>query len=126
MLQVKYAMTSFRCYDNSDVIAFLIMTNFHLYLIKLWWQFFQMFVFGDVDMLRIGRCIDPEKLLWYQATFICQYGLCCCIVWPSFPVDFTFRKDLGDSREFLGKWFTAPPGKKFPVRLWGGGGGICQ
>ena len=46
---------SFRCYDNSDVIAFLIMTNFHLYLIKLWWQFFQMFVCGDVVMLRIGR-----------------------------------------------------------------------
>ena len=48
-------MASFRCYDNSDVIAFLIMTNFHLYLIKLWWQFFQMFVYGDVVMLRIGR-----------------------------------------------------------------------
>ena len=47
-------MASFRCYDNSDVIAFLIMTNFHLYLIKLWWQFFQMFVYGDVVMLRIG------------------------------------------------------------------------
>ena len=47
-------MASFRWYDNSDVIAFLIMTNFHLYLIKLWWQFFQMFVYGDVVMLRIG------------------------------------------------------------------------
>ena len=28
-------MASFRCYDNSDVIATLIMTNFHLYLIQL-------------------------------------------------------------------------------------------
>ena len=37
-------MASFRCYDNSDVIATLIMTNFHLYLMQLWWQFFQMFV----------------------------------------------------------------------------------
>ena len=55
LLQVKYAMASFRCYDNSNVIVFLIMTNFHLYLIKLWWQFFQMFVYGDVVILRIGR-----------------------------------------------------------------------
>ena len=33
-------------------------------------------------MLKLGRYIDPEKL--YLATFICQYTLCCCIVWPSF------------------------------------------
>ena len=55
LLQVKYAMASFGCYDNSDVIVFLIMTNFHLYPIKLWWQFFQMFVYDDVVILRIGR-----------------------------------------------------------------------
>ena len=41
-------MASFRCYDNSDVIATLIITNFHLYLIQLWWQFFKIFVYGDV------------------------------------------------------------------------------
>ena len=41
-------MVSFRCYDNSDLIATLIMTNFHLYLIQLWWQFFQIFVYGNV------------------------------------------------------------------------------
>ena len=43
-------MTSFRCCDNSDVIATLIITNVHLYLIQLWWQFFQIFVYqyGDV------------------------------------------------------------------------------
>ena len=40
-------MASFRCYDNSDVIATLIITNFHLYLIQLWWYFFQIFVYGD-------------------------------------------------------------------------------
>ena len=28
-------MASFRCYDSSDVIAILIMTNFPLYLIQL-------------------------------------------------------------------------------------------
>ena len=102
---------SFRCYDNSDVIAFLIMTNFHLYLIKLWWQFFQMFVYGDVVMLRIGR-YWPWKLLRYRTTFICQYGLCCCIVWPSFPVDFTFRKNLGNLREFFGQMVYRPPWQK--------------
>ena len=35
---------SFCCYDNSNVIATLIITNFHLYLTQLWWQFFQMFM----------------------------------------------------------------------------------
>ena len=28
------------------------------------------------------------------------------------------RKNLGNLREFLGKWFTAFHGKKLPVRLW--------
>ena len=41
-------MASFGCYDNSDAIATRIITNFHLYLIQLWWQFFQMFVYGVV------------------------------------------------------------------------------
>ena len=47
-------MASFRCYDNSGVIKTLLVTNFHLHLIKLWWQFFQMFVCGDVVILKIG------------------------------------------------------------------------
>ena len=45
-------MAWFRCYDNSDVIATLIMTNFHL----LWWRFFQMFVYGDV--------VDAQTWYW--------------------------------------------------------------
>ena len=62
-------------------------------------------------MFRLG--IDPEKL--YRATFICQDGLCCCnMALISFRL---FHKNLGNLRVFLGKWFTAPPGKKFPVRL---------
>ena len=97
-----------------SLIAFLIMKNFHLYLTKLWWQFFQMFVYGDVVMLSELGGIDPEKLLQYRATFICQCGLCCCIVWHSFLFDCTFRKNSGNLREFLGKWFTTPPGKNFP------------
>ena len=62
-------------------------------------------------MLRLGT--DPEKL--YRATFICQDGLCCGnMALISFRL---VRKNLGNLRDFLGKWFTAPPGKKIPVRL---------
>ena len=42
------SMASVRCFDNSDVIATQITTYFHLYLIQLWWQCFQMFIYGDV------------------------------------------------------------------------------
>ena len=63
-------------------------------------------------MLRLG--IDPEKL--YRATFICQDGLCCRnMALISFLL---FPKNLGNLGDFLGKRFTVPPGKKFPVRLW--------
>ena len=59
-------------------------------------------------MLKLG--IDPEKL--YRATFIRQYGLCCCnMALVSFRL---FCKKLGHLREFLGKWFTAPLAKNFP------------
>ena len=57
-------------------------------------------------MLRLG--IDPEKL--YRATFICQDGICCCnMALISFRL---FRTNLGNLGDFLGKWFTAPPGQK--------------
>ena len=60
--------------------------------------------------------IDPEKL--YLAIFICQYALCCCIVWPSFLfVDDCFVKIWATCDNFLGKWSTAPSVKKLPVRL---------
>ena len=58
-------MASFRCYDNSDVIATLIITNFHLYLIQLWCQFFQIFAYGDVvyaqtwEVLTLKNYIEP-------------------------------------------------------------------
>ena len=58
--------------------------------------------------------IDPEKL--YCGTFVCQYGLCCCIVWPLCLLD-CFVKIWATCKNFLGKWFTAPPGRKLPVRL---------
>ena len=58
-------MTSFCCYENSDVIATLIVTNFHLYLIQLWWQFFQIFVHGNIvyaqtwEVLTLTNCNEP-------------------------------------------------------------------
>ena len=62
----KIGKASFCCYDNSDVIATLIITNFHLYLIRsMWWQFFQIFVYGDVgytqtlEILTLKNCIEP-------------------------------------------------------------------
>ena len=50
---------------TSDVIAILVITNFHLYLIQLWWEFFQIFVYGDVvyaqtwEVLTLKNCIEP-------------------------------------------------------------------
>ena len=74
-------MASFCCYDNSDVIVTLIMTNFYLYLhvIQLWWQFFQMFVYGDVvyaqtwQVLTLKNCIEA---LSYASTayVVASYG----------------------------------------------------
>ena len=48
-----------------DAVATLIITNFHLYLTQLWWQFFQNFVYGDVanaqtlEVLTLKNCIEP-------------------------------------------------------------------
>ena len=58
-------MASSLCYDHFDVIATRFITKFHLYLIQLWWQFFQIVVSGDVDygqpceVLILKNCIEP-------------------------------------------------------------------
>ena len=65
LLKVNEVKASFRCYENSDVIATLITTIFHLYLIQLWWQLFQFFGYGDVvyaqtwEVLTLKNCIKP-------------------------------------------------------------------
>ena len=110
LLQVKWAMASFRYYD---VIKTLLMTNFHLNLIKLWWQFFQMFVYCDVVMLEIGRYWPwktitvsshvhmpvPPMLLHRMA--LVSFGYCFIKIWASCD-------------NFFGKWFTAPLAKNCP------------
>ena len=98
-------MASFCCYDNSDVIATLIMTNFHLYLIQLWWQFFQMFVYGDVvyaqtwQVLTLKNCIEA---LSYASTayVVASYG-------PRFFR--LFCKNLGNLQEFFGQMVYRTP-----------------
>ena len=67
-------------------------------------------IFPNVSSWRRSLCsnlagIDPEKL--YRGTFICQYGLCCCMVWPSFLFVW-FVKIWATCKNFLGKLFTAP------------------
>ena len=100
-------MASFRCYDSFDVIATLIMTNFPLYLIQLWWQFYP-----NASLWRRGLWsnlagIDSEKL--YRVTFICQYGLFCCMALVSFRL---FCKNLGDLQEFFWANGLPPPWQK--------------
>ena len=101
-------MASFHCYDNSNVIATLITTNFHLYLIQLWWQFFQMFVYGNVlvyaqtwQVLPLKNCIEPFS--YAGAAYVVASALVSVRL---------FSKNLSNLQNFLGKWFTAPTGKK--------------
>ena len=55
-------MTPFRFYDNSDVIATQIITNFHLYLIQLWWQFFQIVVYDDLVYAQTWQVLTLKNV----------------------------------------------------------------
>ena len=104
-------MELFRCYDNSDVIATLMMTNFHLNTtvvaifpnVCLW----RRSLCSDL-VLTLKNCIEPPS--YARTAYVVA-------IWPSFLFD-SFVKIWATCKIFLGKWFTAPPGKKFPVRLW--------
>ena len=92
-------MASFRCYDNSDVIATLIMTNFHLYLIQLWWQFFQMFVYGDIVYAQTQTVSSyfhmPVRPMLSHRMALVSFRLFC--------------KNLGNLQEFSGQMVHHPP-----------------
>ena len=100
-------MASFRCYDNFDIIATLITTNFHLYLIQLWWQFFQMFVYGDVvyaqtwQVLTLKNCIEPFS---YAST---AYVVASALVSARL-----FCKNLSNLQTFFGQMVYCPPWQK--------------
>ena len=105
-------MASFRCYDNSDVIATLIMTNFHLNTTVvaifpnacLW----RHSLYSNLVLTLKTNCIKPSS---YAST---AYVV---VIRPSFLSD-SFVKIWATCKIFWGKWFTVPPGKKIPIRLW--------
>ena len=80
-------------------IPTLITTNFYFNLIQLWWQLLNFNVCLWRRSLRsnLASIIDLEKL--YRATFICQFGLCCCIIWPLFLFD-SFVKNWATCKNF--------------------------
>ena len=104
-------MESFRCYDNSDVTATLIMPNFHLNTtvvavfpnVCLW----RRSLCSDL-VLTLKNCIEPPS--YARTAYVVA-------MWPLFLFDSSVNI-WATCEMFLSKWFTAPPGKKFPVRLW--------
>ena len=104
-------MGSFRCYDSSNVIATLMMANFHFNTTDV-------AIFPNVCLWRRSLCSDLVLTLKNRIEPP-SYARTAYVVaiWPSFLFD-SFVKIWATCEIFLGKWFTAPPGKKFPVRLW--------
>ena len=99
-------MASFRCYDNFDVIATLVMTNFHLNTTVvaifpnacLW----RHSLYSNLVLTLKTNCIKPSS---YAST---AYVV---VIRPSSLSD-SFVKIWATCEIFLGKWFTVPPGKK--------------
>ena len=58
-------------------------------------------------VLTLKNCIEPPS--YARTAYVVA-------IWPSFLFD-SFVKIWATCEIFLGKWFTAPPGKKIPVRL---------
>ena len=76
--EVKQIMGSFRCYDSSNVIATLMMTNFHLNTTDI-------AIFPNVCLWRRSLCSDLVLTLKNCiATFICQDGLSVLQYGPHF------------------------------------------
>ena len=101
-------MVSFRCYDNSDVIATLIMTIFYLYLIQLLWQFFHIFVYGDVVYAQTWQVSSllhmPVRPMLLHRMALVSFRLFC--------------QNLGNLQDFVGQMVPSPrlppPGKSCP------------
>ena len=137
-------MASFRCYDNSNVIANLIMTNFHLSLmvrsfgmiririsdqdhsdqmiVQSWLSNFGGNFSKCLVLWRRSLCsiilggIDPEKLYRVSSyMYAAQYHLSCCIVWASFLFE-RFGKTWATCGKFH-FWANVyrPPGKKIAL-----------
>ena len=87
------------------------MTNFHLNTTVV-------AIFPNVCLWRRSLCSDFVLTLKNRIEPP-SYARTAYVVaiWLSFLFD-SFAKIWATCVIFLGKWFTAPRGKKFPVRLW--------
>ena len=80
---------------------------FHLYLIHLWWQLFQMFVYGDVvyaqtwQVLTLKNCMEPFS---YAST---AYHVASALVSVRL-----FCKNLGNLQTFFGQMVYRPSWQK--------------
>ena len=105
-------MESFCCYDNSDVIATLVMRNFHLNTTVV-------AIFLNVFLWRHSLCSDLVLTL-KNCTEPPSYATTAYVVgiWPSYSFRL-FRKNLGNLRDVFGQMVyrpfpPPPPGKNFP------------
>ena len=86
-------MASFRCYDKTDVIKTLLMTNFYLFLIKLYAQ--------NWEVLTLKNCYSIEPPSYASTAYVVgSFGLVSFLL---------FRKHLGNLREFFGHMVYPPP-----------------
>ena len=104
-------MASFRCYDNSDVIATLTMTNFHLNttVVAIFPNayFWRHSLHSNLVLTLKTNCIKPPS--YARTAYV-------VVIRPSFLSD-SFVKIWANCEIFLGKFFTPPPpppGKNFP------------
>ena len=100
-------MESFRCYDNSDVIATLVMTNFHLNTTVV-------AIFPNVCLWRRSLCSDLVLTLKNRIEPP-SYARTAYVVaiWPSFLVD-SFGKIWQLARFFWANGLPPPLAKNFP------------
>ena len=78
-------------------------------------------IFPNVCLWRRSLCSNLENCIEPTSYASTAYVVA---IWPSFLFD-SFVKIWDTCENILGKWFTAPPGKQFPVRLWEGIGLVC-
>ena len=100
-------MGSFRCYDSSNVIATLMMTNFHLNTTDV-------AIFPNVCLWRRSLCSDLTMKNCIEPPSYSRTAYVVAI-WPSFVFD-SFVIIWATCEIFLGKWVKAPPplAKNFP------------
>ena len=104
-------MASFRCYDNFDAIATLIMTNFHLNTTVV-------AIFPNVCLWQGSLCLNLLLTL-KNCTEPPSYDSTAYVVsiWPLFLFD-PFTKNLGKLREFFGQMVYRPPPPHPPAKIF--------